>query len=157
MRAHHQFTVFADYFQFIIQDEASQDDFGAIWTPAALAMGTAFGASAVCPGTLRNVDVKVEISIYEMEPLVDLSVFDHAVEGSIEVTTGVLAVLACTGYLPDAPRLKLPQGHYRVLAMMQGVETIKNEWEAADDLYSVYMWSGTVRPARLLKNWKNEA
>lgn len=56
----HTFTIFADYFQFIIQDEASDDDFAAIWTPDALAAGTAFGKMAICPGTLRNVEVPIE-------------------------------------------------------------------------------------------------
>jgi hypothetical protein len=157
MRVRHQFTVFADYFQFVVQDEASEDDFGVIWTPEALSMGTAFGRSAFCPGTPRNVDVKVEINCCEAEPPIDLSTIDHAVEGCIELPTGVVAVMGCTGYLPDSPRFNLSPGSYRVLAVMQGIDTIQNEWDPADDFYPVYLWPGDPRPARLLKHWKGDA
>jgi hypothetical protein len=157
MQACYQLTLFADYFQFILQDIESEDDFGTIWTPEAFKMGSAFGKTAVCPGTLRNVDVNVELHICESEPIIDLSTYDHAVEGSIELPTGTLMVMGCTGYLPEAARFNLVPGTYRVLALMQGIESIKNEWEPAGDLYPVFIWHGNAIPPRVLKHWKGDA
>jgi hypothetical protein len=157
MQAVFNLTVFADYFQFIVQDEASVDDFSAIWTPEAFELGVAVGQSAVCPGTLRNVDVSVEIAICEGEPDIDLDSVDHAVEASIKLPTGKLVVMCCTGYFADAPRFTLPQGTYRALVLMQGIETIKTEWEPADDKYIVYLWPGETRETKLLKHWKSGA
>lgn len=153
----HSFTIFADYFQFIVQDELSDDDFSAIWTPDALANGTAFGRQAICPGTLRNVDVAVDVVISETEPLMNLAAVDHAVEGSIELPSGNVVVMGCTQYFPDAPRFKIRAGVYRVLAVMTGIATISNEWDPADDKYLVYLWPGTHRDPKLLKHWKADA
>jgi hypothetical protein len=48
----HRFTVFADYFQFLLMDQESKDDFSTIWTKEALDQMLAVGNTAVCPGTL---------------------------------------------------------------------------------------------------------
>lgn len=157
MRTVHTFTVFADYFQFIVQDENSNDNFAEIWTPAALAAQTAFGRSAVCPGTLRNVDVPVEVIVTGSDPELNLDEVDHAVEGSIEVPTGRVVVMGCTQYFPDAPRFEIEPGTYRLLAVMQGTGSIKNEWDPAEDKYLVYLWPGAARQPRLLKHWNGDA
>lgn len=157
MRTVHTFNVFADYFQFIVQDEDSDDDFATIWTEEALSAQTAFGKKAVCPGTLRNVDVPVEIVVTDGDPLVSLDEVDHAVEGSIEISSGRVVVMGCTGYFPEAPRFSVQPGTYRALAVMTGIESIKNEWEPADDRYTVHLWPGSVRPSKLLKHWNGAA
>lgn len=151
------FTLFADYFQFVVQDESSDDDFATIWTEDALAAQTAFGKSAVCPGTLRNVEVPVEIVVTEADPNISLEDVDHAVEGSIEVPSGRLVVMGCTGYFPEAPRLEVQPGTYQALAVMSGIESIQTEWDPADDKYTVYLWPGPARPPKLLKHWKGDA
>jgi hypothetical protein len=153
----YRFTVFADYFQFIVQDEKSEDDFATIWSPEALGMALAVGKSAVCPGTLRNVDVPIEIQILDSEPHVDLEAVDHAVEASLEVPSGTIVIMGCTAYFPDAPRLNVAPGTYRVLSVMKGVSSIRTEWEPADDSYLVYLWPGEERKPRQLKHWKGDA
>jgi hypothetical protein len=157
LRTVHTFSVFADYFQFIVQDEMSDDDFANIWSVEALAAQTAFGRSALCPGTLRNVTVPVDVVIAEADPHLSLEGVDHAVEGSIEIPTGRVVVMGCTDYFPDASRFEVKPGTYRVLAVMTGIASIKNEWEPADDRYAVYLWPGSARSPKLLKHWKKEA
>lgn len=153
----HTFSVFADYFQFIVQDEMSDDDFASIWSDEALAAQTAFGRSAVCPGTLRNVTVPVDVVIVEGDPHLSLEGVDHAVEGSMEIPSGRVVVMGCTDYFPDASRFEVQPGTYRVLAVMTGIDSIKNEWEPADDRYIVYLWPGAARSPKLLKHWTGEA
>ena len=157
MHSTHRFEIFADYFQFIVQDEGCTDDFAAIWTPEALEMAAAFGRGSVCPGTLRNVEVPVDIQLWDRDPKVFLEAVDHAVEGSIEVQSGTLVVMGCTGYFPDAPRIQVEPQTYNVLVTMGGVASIKTEWEPAADIYSVYLWPGAIRLPKLLKHWKGNA
>lgn len=153
----HRFTVFADYFQFVLMDEGSQDDFSVIWTEDALGRMLAVGHSAICPGTLRNVDVSVEVEVLDRSPEIDLSAWDNAVEASINIPSGRLVVMGCTGYLPDAPRISLKPGTFQLLSVAGGIDTIQSEWEPAEDLYRVYLWPGTAREPRLIKRWQREA
>jgi len=153
----HQFVIFADYFQFIVQDEKSEDDFASIWNSEALDMALAVGKSAICPGTLRNVEVPVEVQVLDAEPEVDLTAVDHAVEASLDVPSGTVVVMGCTGYFPEAPRFTVSPGTYRALSIMNGIASIKSEWEPADDSYVVYLWPGEPQRPKLLKHWKGGA
>ena len=135
-------------------DEKSEDDFSTIWTDEALDRLLAVGINAVCPGTLRNVDVTVEIEVLNAPPSVDLTKWDHAVEASINIPSGKLVVMGCTGYLPDSTRIAVKPGSYQLLSLAGGLETIKTEWELADDLYRVYIWPGMSRTPNLIKRWQ---
>ena len=135
-------------------DEASEDDFSTIWTEEALKRMLAVGKGALCPGTLRNVDVAVRIVLHEQEPTMKLAEFDHAVEASIHISSGRLVVMSCTGYLPDAPRVAVQSRTYRILIVATGIDSVKNEWEPAEDRYVVHLWPGELREPRLLKHWK---
>lgn len=150
-------TIFADYFQFVLMDEGSEDDFSTIWTDEAFDRMLAVGSNAVCPGTLRNVDVNVEIEILDEPPSIDLSQWDHAVEASINIPSGKLVVMGCTGYLPDATRIEINPGTYQLLSLAGGIASIKTEWEAADDVYRVYLWPGENRQPHLIKKWQRAA
>ena len=149
--------LFADYFQFVLLDERCDDDFSAIWTPEALQRMLAVGDRSISVGTLRNVTVSVEIYFVTAKPIFDLSGYDHAAEASFSVPSGRLAVLGCTDYLPDAKHFDVQPGHYQVLSLASGVDTIVNEWDPAEDLYSVYLWLGAPIIPRLLKHWKGAA
>ena len=76
MQLSRTFNIFADYFQFVLMDEGCEDDFGSVWTEEALERMLATGETSVCPGTLRNVLVPVEIHIHETEPSIDLAGYD---------------------------------------------------------------------------------
>lgn len=155
MQEIHQFTIFADYFQFIVQDESSKDDFSSIWTQESHSLAIATGETAICPVTLRNVDVQVEIHVCDIEPTISLDDFDHAVETSVDIPSGTVVVMGCTDYFPEAPRFHIANGSYRVFFGMQGTNSIVTEWEPANDKYIVYLWPGNSRPAKLLKHWKD--
>lgn len=153
----HRFTIFADHFQFVLMDENSQDDFSLIWTEEAQNRMLAVAPSAVCPGTVRNVDVPVEIEVLDQSLEIDFSAWDSAVEASINIPSGKLVVMGCTDYLPDSPRISVSPGHYQIVSLAGGIDTIKNEWEPAEDLYRVYLWPGPAREPNLLKRWQSDA
>lgn len=149
-----KFDVFADYFQFLLLDEASDDDFSILWTERALEIGVAVGQTAASFGTLRNVTVPVEIRLLAADPGIDAGEVDHLSSGYFEVPTGRLVVMGCTDYLPDAPRIEIPSGGYRFSYAMRGIESITYESDPADDSYTVYMWPGSRLDPLLHKHWK---
>lgn len=148
------FEIFADYFQFVLMDENCEDDFASVWTDEALARMFATGNTSVCPGTLRNVNVSVEIHLHASEPSVDLAFYDHAVSASVQLPSGRLVVMGCTGYLPEAARIELPPGSYQLLYLAAGVDSITYESDPADDRYIVHLWPGQPREPALLKHWR---
>ena len=150
----HRFTIFADYFQFIVQDENSKDDFGTLWNDDAVAMMVAVGETALSLGTLRNVDVAVEVHVVDGPPEVQLEDFDHAVEGRFTSPSGRIVVMGCTDFFPDASRLEVQSGSYGFIYLVSGASTIQTEWDPADDLYSLYIWPAERRPLHLIKQWK---
>lgn len=150
----HRLTIFADYFQFIIQDENSKDDFGTLWSDDAVATMVAVGETALSLGTLRNVEVAVEVHVVDGPPEIQLENFDHAVEGSFASPTGKIAVMGCTDFFPDAFRLDVEPGSYRFIYLVSGARTVQTEWEPADDLYSLYIWPAERRALHLMKEWK---
>lgn len=157
MPSSQQFEIFADYFQFVLMDETSDDDFSEIWSKAALVRMLAVGDKALCPGTLRNIDVDVQINIVEQKPVIAHNDFDHIAEASINIPSGKLVVMGCSGYLPDAPRIDVVPGVYEALFAVSGINTITDEAESAEDKYTVYLWPGQQREPELIKHWENNS
>ncbi|MFO1379827.1 MAG: hypothetical protein U1F63_05630 [Chitinivorax sp.] len=150
-----RFIVFADFFQFVLIDELSDEDLSGVnWNDESMRNMLLPGEGIVCFGTLRNVDVPIEIHVVESPPEIDWEKFDHAVEASINFSSGCVAVMGCADYLPDAAKLEITPGSYRLLYMISGSDSINNEWEPADDLYSVYLWPSEFRPIKLIKAFK---
>lgn len=150
----HRLSIFADYFQFLVMDMESADDFSSLWNDEAVERMIAVGHSTVSLGTLRNVDVQVEIHVVVDLPDLPLGEYDHIAEGSFEAPTGVLAVMGCTDFLPDAYRIDIRPGDYQFLYLVRGVGSITDEWSPAGDLYILYIAPGEKRVPKLLKNWK---
>ena len=151
------FDIFADYFQFVLMDESSDDDFSTIWTDKALDRMLAVGDTSVCSGTLRNVTVAVEIRVSQSEPAIDLAAYDYAASASLHVPSGRLVVMGCTDYLPDASCIEVPAGTYELLYLATGLDTITSESDPAQDRYIVYLWPGRLREPVLLKHWRSGA
>lgn len=150
----YKFEIFADYFQFILMDEKAEDDFSTIWTDEAVETMLAVGKTAICPGTLRNVDVNVEVEVLHSSPTIVDADWDNIVEASIDIPSGKLVAMGCTSYLPDAPRIEMNPGMYQVLSLAGGIDSIVDESEPADDIYRVYLWPGPQRPVKLIKHWR---
>jgi len=157
MEASFKFEIFADYFQFLLMDESSQDDYSEVWNDEAVERMLAAGSTSVSLGTLRNVTVPVSVNICVAEPTVNLGNFDHAVSASLSVPSARLVVMGCTDYLPKAPRIELPAGTYQLLYLASGLGSITYESDPADDQYCVHLWPGASRGPALLKHWRASA
>ena len=148
--ATHSFELFADYFQFYLQDEAASGDLSDAWTPEAVEQLLAVGPGVIGIGTVRNVDVPVEIEVAAGAPAGDVTGWDRVNECSIDVPTGRIVVAGCTDYFPEARRIAVPPGTYRARIYYGGLSTVSEDGLEGGDRYRVVLWrEAASRPVTL--------
>lgn len=147
----HQFEVFADYHQFFLIDEnddhlvpedISNEDIERRMIPA---------RGVVTIFTARNMTVPVTIEVHSSEPAVDLTLWDHVVEGSLEVKSGKVVVMGCTDYYPDSPRVRCSRGWQRVRAHYGDLESLSDDGLDGADHYMIQLWPAPKGELVLLK------
>ena len=110
----HSFNLFADYFQFYLQDDdrtAGVD--GDAWTPEAMTARVANGDRFVAIGAARNLEVSVTVELTDRSPEVDAGA-SHVVEADLVVSTGRVVVAGRTDEFERAARIPIEVGRYRV-------------------------------------------
>ena len=136
----YQYQLFADYFQFYVQDENPKDTTEHIWDDKrTIEIGLALGKGIIAVGTERNFTVPFTLEIHDSEPDDDFSIWDRVNECSIEVPSGVLVIFGCTDYRPDAARI-----YYG------GLDTV-TEFDKGDDTYKVILWVAPFSDMKILK------
>jgi hypothetical protein len=143
--------LFADYFQFYLQDEAADANLGEAWDEAATERMFAVATGMIGIGTAGNMEVPVTLEVHDAEPSHNLADFDHVVEGALVVTTGPLVVAGCTDYFPDADRIPLEPGIYRVRLSSSGLSTRSADGLDGNDHYLVQLWLGSPGEPTVLK------
>jgi hypothetical protein len=149
--SHHELTLFADYHQFYIQDEKVDGNLSNAWTDEAVERLLAVAPGTVGVGTVRNVDVPVTIAVLEREPVLDADKFDQVVECSIAVESGAIVAAGCTDYFPDAARIKIPSGSYRVRVSFEGLDSVSADGLEGNDHYHLQLWPAPLGSVQILK------
>ena len=145
------FTIFADYFQFYIQDEPADGDLSKAWSDEAVARLLAVAPGVVGIGTVRNMDVPVSIEFFSKEPTASLAQWDHVVECSLSVQSGRIVVAGCTDYFPDAARIDAAPGTYRVRVCFAGLHSLSPDGLDGDDRYRLELWQAPAIEPTVLK------
>lgn len=135
----HELTLFADYFQVHFSDDGSSGDLSDAWTEEATGRGLAVAEGVVGVSTARNVDVPVTVTIAPEPPEAPVGA-DSGVEADLECKSGRVVVVGCPDYYPDAVRLAVPPGWYRLRASARGLRTVREQWLEADDEYCIDLW-----------------
>lgn len=133
-------VLFADYYQFYVQDEPVGGDLSDAWSSEAGARLLAVAPGVVGVGTVRNMDVSVTIEILSTEPPADFEGADHVVECSLLVKSGRIVAAGCTDYFPEAKRMELPSGAYRVRVSFSGLTTLSADGLEGNDRYHLQLW-----------------
>lgn len=147
----YELTLFADYHQFYIQDENADGNLSDAWTDEAVERLLAVAPGTVGIGTARNVDVPVTITILERAPVPDVDKFDQVVECSIAVESGAIVAAGCTDYFPDAARIKIPSGSYRVRTSFEGLDSVSVDGLEGNDQYHLQLWPAPMDSVEVLK------
>jgi hypothetical protein len=146
-----QYTVFADYFQFYVCDEAIETDTAAIWNEVTVSAMLATGPDLVAIGTARNIEVPVTLEVFEGEPALDLAEWDQVIDCDLAVTSGKLLLLGCTQSPDDAPKLPIAAGHYRARVAYANLASVSDDYLEGDDRYRVQLWKGHPTGVRVRK------
>jgi hypothetical protein len=132
--------VFADYFQILLLDARSETDTSDGWDDLATARRLVAAGDALAMLTARNTTVPVTVDVVPGRVAVDPSAYDHVVEADLVVPSGVLVVMGPTDYLPDAKRLTVAPGRYRVLACSSGLAEVSEDGLEGRDAYRFTLW-----------------
>lgn len=153
-------TLFADYFQFYIQDENAVGDLSDKWTDEAVNFHLATTDGAVGIGTVRNMNVPVSLKIVNSEPqfLVDNA---HAIgqinECDLEVSSGKIVVAGYTDYFPDAKRIELANGIYRLRIYYGNLDKISEDGLDGEDFYEIHLWKTHKKESiKIIRNKQNQ-
>jgi hypothetical protein len=141
------------YHQFYIldKDSPSDTDSNTFWTEEShqdrLAIGTnILGVSTGCYG-----DVKSLIKLLEIEPVVELDKYDHIVEASIFITSGILQIIPCVSSDDAELELKLPIGEYCIRINSGNLASVVGD--EGEDFYVVQIWPSEKRKRNVLKRF----
>jgi hypothetical protein len=113
--------------------------------------GYAVAPGTVGIGTVRNMTVPGLLEIHGQEPAPDFSDWDHVVECSLEAGSGRIIVAGTMDYLPDAARVALAPGAYRVRVSYGGLDSLSADGLDGADHYRVQLWPGAPLALRIVK------
>lgn len=146
--------LFADYFQFYIQDEQVEGDLSDQWTEEAIKLLLVTTNGTIGVGTIRNMNVPVTIKTFDKEPLLSSEKeFDHINECDLEITSGKVVILGCSDYFPDAIRIQLTNGIHRARIYYGNLDKVSENGLDGEDFYEIHLWQ--TDQAQGLKTIKN--
>jgi len=146
-----EYKLFADYFQFYLQDETVVGDLSDCWTQEAVDRLLAVAPGTIGVGTVRNMTVPLVVEVRDAEPDEDSSNWDQVNECDLEVQSGRVVVAGCTDYFPDAARIDLPPGSYRARLYYGNLDALSDDGLDGDDRYKVALWSAPPGPLKVIK------
>lgn len=146
-------NLFADYHQFYLQDEQAETDTPADWGEQLTTHMIAVDPGIVGIGTARNMTVPVRVDLLVTRPDDDFDGWDHVAEASLEVPSGQIVIAGCTDYFPEAKRLPVSPGSYRVRVYSGGLNTLSEDGLDGEDHYQVVLWPEKYRAPEVLKKW----
>ncbi len=149
----HKLKFFTEYYQFYIldRDSKAETDSKNFWTPQADINKIAVeeGILGITVGKYAEIDVEVNV-LETQNNLRDFGEFEHIVEASIEVPSGVLQIKDCTGFNLEL-ELNLTPGTYAVRSYSAKLSSISND--SGEDYYVIEIWASDKIERKVLKQF----
>ena len=140
LKKKYQFRLFADYFQFYIQDEQATGDLSDAWNKESCNIGLAVAPGTLGVGTARNMIVPVVLEIHDSVPNEDFEKWDRVNECSIDVPSGCIVIAGCTDYFPEAKRISVEAQCYRARVYYGGQNVVADDYAEGHDHYRIVLW-----------------
>ncbi|HEY8920555.1 MAG TPA: hypothetical protein VIM87_29150 [Chitinophaga sp.] len=152
-------ALFADYFQFYIQDENAAGDLSNSWTQEAVDRLLALAPGTIGVGTVRNMHVPVIVKIFDSEPemIVDNEHIAQINECNLDTNTGRLVLAGCTDYFPDAIRIEVTPGIHRARIYYGNLDKISEDGLDGEDFYEIHLWRTNKNEPLLIVKDRNRA
>lgn len=153
-----KFNFYTEYNQFYLEDKEKKENTnsGDFWSDEAFNAKLAMVYGIVAIGTHSYGNIKGEIEILD-KPVenIDYKLYDHIVEGGINVESGELQILNCPdGHLELS--LNLAPGKYRVRVYGSNFDSVKEPDLANDtdnDFYKIEIWKSDDMGRKVLKQY----
>lgn len=97
------------------------------------------------------MDVPVSIEVLNSAPPPELEQWDHVVECTLVVQGNRIVVAGCTDYFPDAARIEVAPGAYRVRVGYAGLASISEDGLSGNDSYTLQLWQAAAIEPKVLK------
>lgn len=146
-----QYRIFADYHQFYLWDQLHGSNTLIDFTEEDCLRRVAVAAHVIAIQPDRNMTVPVEIGLLDRPSAEPFDAWDHVVEASLAVPSGILECHECTGGSID--RWRVTPGFYRVRACFGGLGTIDAFGIEGGDHYRVDVWPAPLASVVLLKDY----
>ena len=140
----YKLSIFADYYQFYLQDAKSDGDLDNSWSGEALDRWFVEEQKILGIRTARNTNVPVVIEIHECKPEKEKNDWIILGDSELKLPSGVLIVAGWADPFEDAFRLQVDPGDYRCRIAHAGIDTISNGGLEGEDSYRVQMWKEKI-------------
>ena len=147
----YRYNLFADYFQFYLQDEKVDGNLSDAWNEQAVTNLLAVAPGTIGVGTVRNMEVPVEVEVLESEPVETFDAWDQVNECDLEIASGTIVIAGCTDYFPEAERIQVEPGSYRARLYYGKLDSLSEDGLDGDDHYRVVLWMSEPQGVRVLK------
>lgn len=140
-------NLFADYFQIYLEDENNGKNLSDSWTDEAVRSMLTVTNTTIGIGTVRNMDVPVTLNIFNSKPEIknELENIDQINECDIEIMSGKFVIAGCTDYYPDAKRIEVENGIYRLRIYYGNLDKLSDDGLDGDDFYIIDMWQTNIK------------
>ncbi|MFC5769990.1 hypothetical protein [Thauera sinica] len=146
----YDFELYADCFQFHIQDvSADADQLG--WSDEALARQLAVAPGVVGVGTVLNDMVAVSLDLVDESPPLSLDCWDHVVECSMSVQSGRILAAGWLGDSPDATHIEVKPDTYRVRVSYSVLDPSSETGLKEKGRYLLQLWPAPADATIVLK------
>jgi hypothetical protein len=153
--ASYTLNLFADYYQLHLQDEEEAGDQPDDWGDQLVKKMIAVAPGIIGIGTARNMTVPVHVDLLDRHPDDDFDSWDHVTEASLDVPSGQMVIAGCYDYFPDATRVSVTPGSYRVRIYSNGLGSISENGLEGYDHYYVVIWPEEHGSPKILKKWSS--
>lgn len=147
----HKLEFWTSHHQFYVVDSLTpfETDSNEFWTDQAVEDKLAIQVGVLGVGTECYGDVKGDLAVLAERPGEnEFTEYDHVVEGSLNLTSGILQVFPCTAN-EAVLELSLLPAVYRVRIYSLNLASVV--WDSGDDFYKVRIWPEVYSDRRVLK------
>lgn len=146
--------LYASHHQFHVEDRDLYGDTGdpSFWTQEAVRdlLAVVDGTIGIGTGTYGHVEVTTEL--HDSEPSLNLTMWDHVAEASLNIRSGRLRVIGCLDADDAGEVFEVEPGRYRVRCCHANLAEADDAGDGGD-WYVVQIWASADATRLVLKRW----
>lgn len=143
------------YQQFYLADKLYQGNIGSdnFWTDESHDDRLAIEKDVLGIRTESYGTIKGELIVLDKaNNEVDYNLYDHVVEGGLEIKSGIFQILDCPNNSVEL-EVNLIPGNYRARIYSSNLSSVVDEDEVGDDYYKIEIWKDDNKERKVLKKY----